>query len=32
MNAATAMSTTTGVFVDSPVPAAATSGISVQAS
>ena len=32
LNAATAMSTTTGVFVDSPVPAAATSGISVQAS
>lgn len=32
VNAATAMSTTTGVFVDSPVPAAATSGISVQAS
>jgi len=31
-NAATAMSTTTGVFVDSPVPTAATSGISVQAS
>lgn len=30
--ASTAMSTTTGVFVDSPVPAAATSGISVQAS
>lgn len=30
--AGTAMSTTTGVFVDSPVPAAATSGISVQAS
>lgn len=32
MNAATAMSTTTGVFVDSPVPTAGTSGISVQAS
>ena|SRR3990167_3198373 len=31
MNAATAMSTTTGVFVDSPVPTAGTSGISVQA-
>lgn len=30
--AGTAMSTTTGVYVDSPVPAAATSGISVQAS
>jgi hypothetical protein len=30
--AGTAMSTTTGVFVDSPVPTAATSGISVQAS
>ena len=30
--ASTAMSTTTGVFVDGPVPAAATSGISVQAS
>lgn len=29
--AATAMSTTTGVFVDSPVPTAGTSGISVQA-
>lgn len=32
LNAATAMSTTTGVFVDSPVPAGATSGIAVQAS
>lgn len=32
IRAATAMSTTTGVFVDSPVPAAATSGISLQAS
>lgn len=32
VNAATAMSTTTGVFVDSSVPTAATSGISVQAS
>lgn len=32
LNASTAMSTTTGVFVDGPVPAAATSGISVQAS
>lgn len=32
INAGTAMSTTTGVFVDSPVPTAATSGISVQAS
>lgn len=32
INAGTAMSTTTGVFVDSPVPAAATSGISLQAS
>jgi len=31
VGAATAMSTTTGVFVDSPVPTAATSGISVQA-
>jgi len=31
VGAATAMSTTTGVFIDSPVPAAATSGISVQA-
>ena len=31
IRAATAMSTTTGVFVDSPVPTAATSGISVQA-
>lgn len=31
IGAATAMSTTTGVFVDSPVPSAATSGISVQA-
>lgn len=30
--ASTAMSTTTGVFVDGPVPAAATTGISVQAS
>lgn len=30
-NAATAMSTTTGVFVDGAVPAAATTGISVQA-
>lgn len=30
--ASTAMSTTTGVYVDGPVPAAATSGISVQAS
>lgn len=30
--ASTAISTTTGVFVDGPVPAAATSGISVQAS
>lgn len=32
MNAATAMSTTTGVFVDGAAPDAATSGISVQAS
>jgi len=32
MNASTAMSTTTGVFVDGAVPAAATTGISVQAS
>jgi hypothetical protein len=32
IGAATAMSTTTGVFVDSPVPAAATSGIALQAS
>lgn len=32
LNAATAVSTTTGVFVDGPVPAAATTGISVQAS
>lgn len=32
VGAATAMSTTTGVFIDSSVPAAATSGISVQAS
>ena len=31
-NADTAMSTTTGVFVDGAAPAAATSGISVQAS
>lgn len=31
-NAATAMSTTTGVFVNGPVPAADTSGISLQAS
>lgn len=31
IGAGTAMSTTTGVFVDSPVPTAATSGISVQA-
>lgn len=32
VNAATAMSTTTGVFVDGAVPTGATSGISVQAS
>ena len=32
INAGTAMSTTTGVFVDGAAPAAATSGISVQAS
>jgi hypothetical protein len=32
VNAATAMSTTTGVFVDGAAPTAATSGISVQAS
>lgn len=32
LNAATAMSTTTGVFVDGPVPGAATSGIPLQAS
>lgn len=32
VGADTAMSTTTGVFVDSPVPTAGTSGISVQAS
>ncbi len=32
MNAATAMSTTTGVFVDGAAPTAATSGIAVQAS
>lgn len=32
VNAGTAMSTTTGVFVDGPVPAAATTGISLQAS
>lgn len=32
IRAATAMSTTTGVFVDSAVPTASTSGISVQAS
>lgn len=32
LNASTAMSTTTGVFVDGPVPAAATTGISLQAS
>lgn len=32
IRAATAMSTTTGVFVDSAVPTAGTSGISVQAS
>jgi len=31
LNAATAMSTTTGVFVDGAVPTAATTGISVQA-
>jgi hypothetical protein len=32
LNAATAMSTTTGVFVNGSVPAAATTGIAVQAS
>lgn len=32
IGAATAMSTTTGVFVDGPVPAADTTGISLQAS
>jgi uncharacterized membrane protein YesL len=32
LNAATAMSTTTGVFVLGSVPAAATTGIAVQAS
>lgn len=32
VNAGTAMSTTTGVFVDGPVPAAATTGLAVQAS
>lgn len=31
LNASTAMSTTTGVFVDGPVPAADTTGISLQA-
>lgn len=31
LNAATAMSTTTGVFVDGPVPAADTTGIALQA-
>lgn len=32
VNASTAMSTTTGVFIDGPVPAADTTGIALQAS